>query len=321
MASRQAAAKGHGLYHGGVLDTGSHNVIAHNEPVWRSQVDEHNCEGGPPPTVPPGAKSPGETAIRCDGPEMMLEGAERVLVNNERLGRAGDFLLGAGAPNMIAPKPNFRVLVGENNIGSDTDEFQKLYCEEFCALKKDWPKMSPEQREAAWKDMVRRLFKAQGLPAPSFDYDSGNTNGSMNRNMRFGINPTFFKDANLGGLSKTTWHELRHGEQFFHGLRYALGAVRRGEASAAQILLIGTTSPRVLDKALKAGTLDSSTPLGRWAAQNSDALWSWSGMRQLGWVNGDYHKRYATTPAGADVRVRVAKDDMTGRANQCKCGP
>lgn len=134
--NRQAAARNHELYHGGTLLTGSENVLAHNEPVWRSDIDWHECKGGSPPMMtPPEAPHPGQSAISADGPEVLHSGAERVLVNNHRLARSGDFLLGPGPPNMIAERFGFRVLVGENAIGSDTDAFQEFYCKEFCALR------------------------------------------------------------------------------------------------------------------------------------------------------------------------------------------
>ncbi len=328
--SRQAAAKMHELYHGGKLETGSPNVLAHNQPVWRSDVDQHVCAGGAPPTdLPPGTAPVDASSVSADGPEVLKEGAERVLVNGHRIGREGDFLLGAGSPNMIAPRNGFRVYVGENAIGSDTESFQEKYCKELCALKADWDKLSVEERIARWKDMTRNLFRSLGMPEPTFTgLDVGSDyGGSMGNNFEFSYHPNYFNGTwTPDDLGDMTWHELRHGEQSFHGLRYAMERERRGISPKGQKSLIKRTDPRIVRAAQEAGPLDDSTAEGRWAAMFADGDFTTAGQERIGWAVRDmklYDGRYPTIPAGGDVRRDIDGSHGPGaspkRSRRCTC--
>lgn len=323
---RQAAAKGHPLFHGGELETGSPNVLAHNQPVWRAEEDEHGCAGGaPPPGV--GTEPYGESgSIGAHGPEKLVEGAERVLVNGRRLGRQGDFLLGGGDPNMIAMRDyGFRVLVGENGVGSDSDAFQEIYCKEFCALKADWNELGENERIERWKDMTRRLFAALGMPEPTFSATTNPDHGGTFSGTTFNVeyNPGYFNGKwTIDDLSGMTWHEMRHGEQSFQGLRYALGRQQRGINPPGQKEYIEMADPRVIKAAKAAGPLDESTAEGRWAAMFADGDWTDAGNKQLGWAVADmskYGNRYPTIPAGAEVRRNV-DGGSNPRALRCKCG-
>jgi hypothetical protein len=325
---RQAATKKYPLFHGGFLETGSPNVHSHNQPVWRAEEDEHNCAGGPlpPPPMFMNGPPPEHGKESFDGPERVPDGAERVLVNNKRLARAGDFLLGSGPANWIAPIAGNRVMVGENGIGMDDDGFDAAFCEEFCAYQEAFSAMSPAARLEAYKEMVRRLFARQGLPEPSFDLiTSGTADGTYDKySNTFGIRESYFKDGDpydhkwaLHGLQSTTRHEIRHGEQGMAALRYARTRQKRGDTRYDSHL--GVVEPQVMDAVDARGELDESTKEGRWAVNFAPEL-TYEG-KQVGWaqekVNGQsmYASRYPYIPSGFDARLM----DESGRGKPCKC--
>jgi hypothetical protein len=150
--------------------------------------------------------------------------------------------------------------------------------------------------------------------------------GSFNGfNSMFRYNMIYF-DGPDGpeGAMEMMWHELRHGEQFFQGLRYALGREQRGISPPGQTGYLGIVNPTIIDAATNAGFLDDSTPEGRWAAMFADAAYTTAGQQQLGWAASDqnhYGDRYPQTPFGGDVRRRIDinTDDVVGRPHRCVC--
>lgn len=282
------------------LGTGSPNVLVHNGKAWRANHDVFPCP--------------------VHGPEKVPIGHTRVLVNNKQATRIGDFLLGAGAPDQIIG-PN-RVMLGEEPVGLESEEGMSAWCKEWCQLEADWANLTPEQRRLRYKAMVGRMFGAFGAPPPNiiFEDPKVGTNGQLEYtggyinvvNGDFGVGSQYFEASSPGDLRRVTFHETRHGEQLFMGIRYA-----RQRARAGDPLLGDNTAdknPALVAAADQMPDFPPGSPEEAFARTMAEGYCRDVGLNQLGWANQDYHHRYEQIPGGADAN-RI--DDQP--SDRCAC--
>lgn len=274
--------------HGDVpLGAGSPNVRVHNGKAWRAAQDEFVCPQ--------------------HGKEKVPGGHTRVLVNNKQATRVGDFLLGAGPPDQIIG--DNRVMLGEDGVGLESAEGMKEWCKAWCKLEADWPNLTPAERRQSYEDMVGHTFEAFGAPAPTVVFvppqDLGNgqkkyTGGYINVvSGEFGVGDQYFDAAKPGDLRRVTFHETRHGEQLFMGIRYARQQARAGhpipgDNTADKNGALITAADKMQD--LPAGSREEAFARTMAEGYSRDV-----GLEQLGWANDDYDHRYRQIPGGSDA--------------------
>lgn len=206
-ANPSAAHVGSTTQHVGcaLAGVGAPSVLINGKPAWTSAMSV-NCP---------------VHGVECFdmGSESVLIGGNRMARANTGGGVAGDFLLGAGPPNQIMTgSPN--VLVGSPPLGLATEENLAHFCKLQCALKRDWPSLSPAERRRRYEQLVGDM--AHRIDVPAFgvrDKDTAGGLASFSRN-KWAVNVpkgTFEKNHPPDG--RVTIHELRHGEQAFQALQ------------------------------------------------------------------------------------------------------
>jgi uncharacterized Zn-binding protein involved in type VI secretion len=278
--------------HGGTkLGTGSPNVLVHGGKAWRAIRDEFDCPH--------------------HGPEKMPIGHTRVLVNNFQAGRVGDFLLGAGAPDQVIGVN--RVMLGEEPVGLESADGMKAWCTEWCTFEKNWPDLTEEQRREQYTEMVGRMFAGFGASAPEvvFEPDIGGYINVVNGN--FGVGSQYFsKPTASADLRRVTYHETRHGEQLFMGIRYARHQAQLGNPLTGDNT--GDKNSALVAAADAMGGFTPNSPEEAFAQTMAHGYSRDVGLDQLGWANEDYGHRYQQIPGGADAN-RIDGDANT----KCAC--
>lgn len=209
----KAATVGHVTEHAATPLTGgpgAANVLINGKNAWRAEVDQHGCPE--------------------HAPEMVYAGAERVFINNKRAVRESDFLEsnGAGAPNRINDG-SVNVYIGTTRLGMASDAAMREYCAAICALKRDWDKLTPDERRAAYEAAVKAQFDRMGVPAPTlelFPARPGVGAWWSQGEWKIGLpDDTFTGGFNNWTMKQATYHELRHAEQTVTALRERAGRV------------------------------------------------------------------------------------------------
>lgn len=278
--------------HGGIsLGTGSPNVLVHGGKAWRAALDEFGCPQ--------------------DGAEKIPAGHTRVLVNNFQATRVGDFLLGAGAPDQITG--DNRVMLGEEPVGLESADGMKAWCTEWCKFEKKWPDLTEEERRKQYTEMVARMFGGFGAPAPEVVFEP-NIGGSINVvDGTYKVGSQYFSTPNASAdLRRVTYHETRHGEQLFMGIRYARYQAQLGSPLAGDNT--GDKNSALVAAADALGGFTPNSPEEAFARTMAHGYSRDVGLNQLGWANVDYDNRYQQIPGGADAN-RIDNDANT----KCAC--
>ncbi len=263
MATRPAARSSDLTNHGGSLEPteGVGTVHVNGQPVWVSRrfhtCPSHGAEGAP------------------TGSECVKAGGQRVL-------RSGDYLLGAGPPNRIdVGSPN--VKVGTPHVGIvGSGGAASTFCGRFCALKKDWPNLTPEQREVRYAAMMAMLFAEFGAPPPHISTTAPRgTDATWGKsNWTISLPEGTFESADPPD-AKAAVHEARHAEQTFVALR-ELATPRPGQpAPTAEELAEQGGVPPAAAYSATLKPVDRNSPEGRWARVMASEQYSPEGKKEL----------------------------------------
>lgn len=242
MSGRPAAILGSKLDHGGSLaGGGSQNVKARGRPMWR--VDD---------------------LIPCPlhAGERVVGGSENVKINGRRALRVGDFAIGYGGPNRIQSGCS-TVFIGSlaPSEGLASPASLAAFCKEYCALKADWSKLTPKEREARMKAIIGHRFESFGAPPPKMTTTAGKEADGSFSPAEWSLNfppGAFDGDSPPGG--DVVLHECRHGEQQFAPMREAAA---RG-ASPSELSEDSGVPDYVAQQASR-NPLPSDSAYGRWA--------------------------------------------------------
>jgi len=280
----------------GPLTTGSSNVLVNGGNAWRAQIDIFTCP--------------------VHGPEVVPFGHTHVLVNGMMATSIGDFLLGAGPPDIIRDTPANNVYIGgAEGVGLDSEAGIAEWCNEWCKFENLWDKRTPDERRQAYDKMVGRMFSLFGAPPPNviFEPPATNTGGYINVvNGDMGVGSQYFTATSAGNLRRVTYHEVRHGEQLFNGMRYA-----RQQAKDGHPILGDNTAAKnaaMVNAADKLGGFPPGSKEEAFARTMAHGYSTDQGLDQLRWANKDYHNRYTQIPGGYDADRTEGKP-----AGACKC--
>lgn len=220
-------------------------VMIEHAPAWRALVDVHVC---PMPIAPP---SPAPHAA-----EKCVAGSFSVLINLQMAVRAGDNLIGLGPPNVVV-RGATSVLIGDLPFGLLDASNTKEFCAEFAKIKKDWDKMTPDQRRAALATAANRQLGKSGVPPVginSVPFAQATRRGELNfQTWSLDINSSLLgrstlTSAEARGLANTVYHESRHAEQWFSMARVQAAAPG---ASAGQLAAATGMPPSVVTSAMR----------------------------------------------------------------------
>jgi uncharacterized Zn-binding protein involved in type VI secretion len=303
MTALPAAHVGSATQHGTPLTgTGTPTVTINGRPAWVSDIP-HACA--------------------AHGDEVVGMGSETVLFNSKRAARAhgaeaGDFLQGAGPPDQImVGSPN--VLIGTPAIGIATPENVALFCQLYCQLKKDWPSLTPEQRQQRYEAMLGTMFATFGAPPPGTSQNLGpGAAASWDRGAwRINVASGAWTNPNGPPTAGDTFHEIRHGEQTFNAMRS-----------------VGGTGPRDALPAVRAAAaeqpLDPDSPVGRHGSLHASNEISKAGIENRNDIIREIHdaatadptlssQRWNDAVAGYHNQPGGADAGPVGRAGECKC--
>lgn len=285
--SKPAARAGDPTAHGGALEPteGVPNVRVNGQPVWVAPAT-HSCAQ--------------------HGPEGAPGGSESVKIGKRRILREGDYLLGAGAPDRINQgSPN--VVVGTPLFGVASAENIKKFCAGYCALRRDWAKLTPDERRARYAELVGGMFDTFGAPPPRItDHAPKDTGGTFSGSKWELALPEGAFESSTPIEGPATLHEIRHGEQFFGGLRDLAHPPARdgaGETPSADDLESqledvqgGVHPPKHVLEAAVNTPLDRKSAEGRWARVMGAEVYTEEGIRAQRKVIQDYHRAAAISP-------------------------
>jgi uncharacterized Zn-binding protein involved in type VI secretion len=285
------------------LAKGAPKVLVHGGRAWRAVEDQFDC--------------------KLHGPEAVPVGHTRVLVQGKQAVRVGDFLLGGGAPDEIQEPDDNRVMLGDDGAGLESDEGMKAWCEEWCAFEDAWGGMTEQERRAAYEALVARMFAQFGAPAPQVVFADPRLNpqtGNMDFtggyidviNGTYGVGSQYFLQAKPGDLRRVTFHETRHGEQLFQGIRYARQRRRQGNPLPGDVTSEKNTA--LVEAADRMPDFVPGSKEEGFARLHAEGYSRDTGMDQLRWANGDYDNRYQDIPGGADANRLHSRP-----AAECAC--
>ncbi len=276
MTGKPAAFFGRLTQHPGpVTGPGSPDVLVHNLPAWAATVP-HACP--------------------IHGPEVVVAGSETVLINGKFAARAGDFLQGSGPPNRIMEMPGMDdVLIGTPPIGVQRPENVSTFCQAYCALKRDWPNLSPEERERRYRELLAQQFATFGAPPPSVaDTAPPGTNATWDANRwQVAVGQGMWTSSSPPAAS-TTLHETAHAQQTFLGMR------SRGGDSGSQ------TVPEHVRTAAASQPLEADSAEGRYGSLHANNELDHAGLENRSQIIRNYHAAWAANPSASDPGVRAA---------------
>lgn len=281
MANSQSVSQGE---HGSApLATGSPDVFVHGGNAWRAPIDLFMCP--------------------VHGPEFVPFGHTHVLVNGMMATSIGDFLLGAGAPDIICDTDANKVYIGDaEGVGMDSDAGMAAWCKEWCQFENLWGERTPNERRQAYDAMIGRMFGLYGAPHPNlvFDPPAENTGGYINVvNGEMGVGDQYFDAASAGDLRRVTYHEVRHGEQLFNGMRYARQQAKDGNPIPGDNT--AEKNAAMIEAADKLGGFPPGSKEEAFARTMAHGYSTSQGIDQLLWANQDYNHRYPQIPGGYDA--------------------
>jgi len=263
-AKKRAARQGDKTDHGDLIASGSPDVLINNRPACRIELDAVNCQD--------------------DGREVVLTGADQVLINGKEAVREFDIFEGAGAPNPIAEGSD-DVSIGETalsgGVGLDSDDVADEYCKRLCALLNQWNGLNEEQRRQGVQALVDWLNDRVGLKRSTVDWwgqdyaqFSGNDwtlhlpAGSLKKNR---------PELGPGEFGGNAYHETRHGEQQYYALKYRIAQQNRSNTPEDIAALRKQTNlpPDVIERALNEPRLEPGSREHRFGRQMD--VWVYSG--------------------------------------------
>lgn len=294
---KPAAKGGSVLNHGGALEPaeGIATVRINGIPVWVSRRT-HSC-----PT---------------HGAEFAQTGSETVHAGGHRIQRVGDFLVGKGAPNRIDAGSS-NVAVGSPTPGAVGAAVAPdgAFCSDFCALKKDWPNLSPAEREARYTQLVAGLFNQFGAPAPVITTTAKKGSDASWDRQAWSLNlPKGAWESNAPPSDEVTAHEARHAEQAFAALRVMSEAEREG----------GRVPEHVRDAAAER-PVERSSAEGRWARVMQAEQYTPEGQKALNEIAKEMYRAAAAGDGAAYERAadayekRPVGQDALEIQQACKC--
>lgn len=295
---KPAAIPGAVTMHGGVLpDWGSPDVQINTVGAWRAG-DIHTCS--------------------VHGAEDVRLGVDHVLINGKPACRMGDFLQGSGPSNRIVSGSS-NVFIGRPTFhGTGSKENLDWFCKHWCALKKDWPNLTPEERRRRYEQILQYQFARLGMPPPRLRLDAPPSSAGTFKASTWtvGLPPEAFDDNGSppkmpDRLGEATLHETRHAEQVFAAARERAGRHQGGAAAGpdpgasndrlSQEELDELSSlPDHVDQAAYQNPLDPSSPEGKWARLQSDEQLSEAGRKQFNDIIREYDESYRQ--AGGDSK-------------------
>jgi uncharacterized Zn-binding protein involved in type VI secretion len=149
--------------------------------------------------------------------------------------------------------------------GLATPANEKEFAKDMKTLQKDWPNLTPAQREARMETITNRQLGKSGLPPvkvrdnPSL---SPQTNGQMNfQDWSLDMNPALSASPSLSNaqteqLGNTLYHESRHAEQWYLIARSEAANGKSGADIAAS-----TSMPLSVTNAAAAHPLGAKDPM------------------------------------------------------------
>ena len=203
-----------------------------------------------------------ETPWPCPlhGPEMVHMASETVEINGKRAARVGDFFQGTGAPDRIMlGSPN--VDIGTPAIGTAGPDGVAAFCKLYCQLKKDWPNLTPAQRQARYEALLASMFGRFGAPPPTSSPTTPVGSQAAFDPAHWQVLVAQNAYTNNAGPPDggATFHEIRHGEQEFMGAR-ELGVNNPG----------GQNFPANVQAAATSQPIAANTPEARYGALMGD---------------------------------------------------
>jgi uncharacterized Zn-binding protein involved in type VI secretion len=187
------------------MGAGSHNVKIHNRQAWMANRI---------------------SACLQHGSEIVGMASETVLINGSYAARVGDYLQGIGPPNRIMETLGAdQVLIGTSAFGVEAPENLSAFCKDYCQLRKDWPSLTPAQREARYRQILAKQFATFGAPPPTTSTTAAQgTMASWDSN-KWQVNvPPGTWNHTSPPWADATLHEVAHGQQTFMAMRTRNGS-------------------------------------------------------------------------------------------------
>ncbi len=234
-----AARMGDMTAHGGVIILGAPNVI----------IGEI------------GSPSPGAAGLGAVVAGMVMSGVGTPSQENASLLSASHPLAAhghAGHPKKKAQNP----CAGK---GLDTPENQKEFAADMKTVQKDWPKLSPAQREDRLKTMANKQLAKSGVPPVDVTENpslSHGTDGEMAfEKWSLDMNPKLMTSPHLSNAQTKTlgdeiYHESRHAEQW-----YLIGRNEAAAGKSADDIGTDTGIKASTAKAAYANKLEAKDPM------------------------------------------------------------
>lgn len=313
-ANPSAAHVGSATQHVGcaLAGVGAPSVLINGKPAWTSSMSV-NC--------------PVHGVEHYDmGSETVLVGGNRLALANNGGGVAGDFLLGAGPPNQIMTgSPN--VFVGSPAFGIASEENLAAFCKSYCALRRDWPRLSPSERQRRYEAILKDQAQRAGFPEPgTLEEQRKNTSGGFKRTSWNITVPAGTWDKSHPPSGGTTTHELRHAEQSYLALRHLQGDPPWIDRDGDHVPAGPVSIPDDILEQAKKDTLDPDSPRGRLGRLHAHNEFSDAGLNNRSEVIRritsheqdtpefkQAYEDYYNQPGGADVRP------VEKAGNGCSC--
>jgi uncharacterized Zn-binding protein involved in type VI secretion len=159
-------------------------------------------------------------ACPTHGPEGAPLGSTTVEAGGQGALREGDFLLGGGGYNRIASGSS-NVVIGSPMPGiTGTPARKQAFCSAYCALKKDWPGLTPAERKRRLAQLLAEEFSAFGAPPPVLSSSAeAHAAASWSRHKwQMNFPAGTFQGPTMPS-ERILIHETRHAEQSFAALR------------------------------------------------------------------------------------------------------
>jgi len=242
------------------------------------------------------------------GMEYGRAGSSTVKINSAQAVREGDYLQGAGPPNRVMKgSDNVRIGAPETPIGTATPAAQSEFCKLYCALKRDWPSLTPAERKQRYEELMGQMFARFGAPPPSSS--ASITPPALatwsRKDWQVNVEKGAFDDSSGPPSGQATLHEIRHAEQTFMAMRAMGGSwdvvVDEAAAASAARQPLRAGSP---ERAF--GVLHAQNELSRSGNQNRNAI-----IKEVhnAYADGGYEgarykaaaQAYRDQPGGADA--------------------
>jgi uncharacterized Zn-binding protein involved in type VI secretion len=265
--------------------------------------------GGGGAAGPQGSSSPSIRPTLTPDPEFLAEFLSTFVTTAS----AGLALVGVSPPAHSpsashSPAPSHAQPCAK--VGAGTSANAKTFTKDFKALQKEWPKLTPAQRQTRLEDIANRPFAASGVPRIHVDPENQPGPDYAHMSIKsFGLavdkntldKPGALSDGDAKKFANASFHEARHAEQWYLIARKMAGD---GTKPADIQKITGLPSNIVSDAAKK--------PLAKNAPERACANALYESVYGSGAANrSQVLKQLKTLPPATAAAVKKANDAAT----------